>query len=86
MNPGIREGRGAGGRAFAALLALAVMVGSAASASAAAGPLDESMTEVAIGEKAPDFTLNDQDGNEVSLASLLAEGNVALVFFRSADW
>ncbi len=92
MNPEKQEDRGARpGRdtryiAFAALLALAVILGSAASASAAAGPLDESMTGVAIGEKAPDFTLNDQDGNEVTLASLLSEGNVALVFYRSADW
>jgi peroxiredoxin (alkyl hydroperoxide reductase subunit C) len=34
------------------------------------------------GAEAPDFTLPDQDGNEVSLADLLAEGkNVVLVFY-----
>jgi cytochrome oxidase Cu insertion factor (SCO1/SenC/PrrC family) len=39
-----------------------------------------------IGEKAPAFTLKDQDGSEVTLASLLSDGPVALVFHRSADW
>jgi peroxiredoxin len=38
-----------------------------------------------IGDIAPDFTLEDQDGNMVSLENKLKEGPVLLVFYR-ADW
>jgi peroxiredoxin Q/BCP len=33
------------------------------------------------GDRAPDFTLPDQDGNEVSLASLLTDGPLVLYFY-----
>ncbi len=33
------------------------------------------------GDKAPDFTLPDQDGNEVSLHALLSQGPVVLYFY-----
>jgi peroxiredoxin len=36
------------------------------------------------GDKAPEFTLKDQDGNPVSLASLLARGPVVASFYRGA--
>jgi peroxiredoxin len=39
-----------------------------------------------VGAKAPDFMLKNASGQEVSLQSLLAKGNVALAFYRSADW
>lgn len=39
-----------------------------------------------VGSKAPAFTLKDQHGKEQSLEALLKKGNVALVFYRSADW
>jgi cytochrome oxidase Cu insertion factor (SCO1/SenC/PrrC family) len=39
-----------------------------------------------VGEKAPKFTLKDQEGKERSLDDLLKKGKVALVFYRSADW
>ena len=38
------------------------------------------------GTKAPEFSLVDQAGQAHSLGGLLAEGPVAIVFFRSADW
>ena len=41
---------------------------------------------LAIGQPAPSFTLKDQNGKEVSLESLVKQGPVALVFYRSADW
>lgn len=41
---------------------------------------------IAVGEKAPDFTLKDQNGNGVTLSEMLEESNVALVFHRSASW
>jgi len=37
-----------------------------------------------LGETAPDFTLPDPTGQKVSLASLLKEGPVVLVFYRGA--
>ena len=39
-----------------------------------------------IGTPAPDFALVDQRGNTTNLASLLARGKLAVVFYRSADW
>lgn len=39
---------------------------------------------LATGDKAPDFTLPDQDGNEVSLSGMLARGPVVVYFFPKA--
>ena len=39
-----------------------------------------------VGERAQAFELQDQHGQLHSLASILASGNVAIVFYRSADW
>jgi peroxiredoxin len=39
-----------------------------------------------VGATAPDFTLQDATGHEVSLKTLLQQGKVALAFVRSADW
>lgn len=41
---------------------------------------------LAVGAKAPDFTLKNAAGADVSLMSLTKAGPVALVFYRSADW
>ena len=41
---------------------------------------------LSVGRVAPDFSLSGQDGKQVSLASLLKKGPVAVVFHRSADW
>jgi len=41
---------------------------------------------LAIGEKAPDFDLKDQHGENRTLTEILESGQVALVFYRSADW
>lgn len=49
-------------------------------------PAEEAKTGLAVGEKAPDFTLADQTGQQRSLADLLKAGPVALVFTRSASW
>ena len=43
-------------------------------------------TGLKVGEKAPKFTLKDQEGKERSLDEFLKKGKVALVFYRSADW
>lgn len=39
-----------------------------------------------VGETAPDFTLVSSAGGSLTLKTSLAEGPVALVFVRSADW
>lgn len=39
---------------------------------------------IAAGAEAPDFTLSDQNGEELTLSELVAEGPVALVFFPLA--
>ena len=44
------------------------------------------MTGIAVGEKAPDFTLNNYDGTKYTLSELTKKGTVALVFYRSANW
>lgn len=36
---------------------------------------------IAVGEIAPDFTLEDQDGNDVTLSSFREKSNVVLVFY-----
>ena len=40
----------------------------------------------AVDSKAPSVTLQDQNGKPRTLDELLKERNVALVFYRSADW
>lgn len=40
---------------------------------------------VKIGDRAPDFTLRDQDGKPVSLRELLAEGCLVLYFYPKDD-
>lgn len=49
-------------------------------------PAAEDLTGLKVGEKAPKFTLKDQEGRERSLDDLLKKGKVALIFTRSADW
>jgi peroxiredoxin len=41
---------------------------------------------LAVGHRAPAFALKDQNGKEMSLDSLIKNGPIALVFYRSADW
>jgi hypothetical protein len=61
-----------------------------------AGPIPQSASPSAVpdartlgpqvGERVPDFTLNDQQGRSHTLTSLLGPRGLMLVFFRSADW
>ena len=43
-------------------------------------------TGPSVGEKVPDFALQDQNGNQKTLHSILGPKGALLVFFRSADW
>jgi len=53
---------------------------------AAAGEPSLETAGLPIGQRAPAFTLKDQNNKEVSLEELLKQGPVALVFHRSVDW
>ena len=48
----------------------------------ASGMMDSVVGE---GQRAPDFTLDDSQGNATSLSQLLASGPVVLTFYRG-DW
>ncbi len=52
----------------------------------AADKAPEEKTGLAVGAKAPAFTLKDQSGKERTLDEFLKKGPVALVFYRSAGW
>jgi hypothetical protein len=43
-------------------------------------------TGPAVGERVPDFRLQDQNGNEKTLRSVMGPKGALLVFYRSADW
>jgi len=42
--------------------------------------------EIRVGDRAPLFTLKDQNKREVSLETMMKKGPVALVFIRSIEW
>ena len=42
--------------------------------------------EIAVGDRAPLFTLKDQNDREVSLKEMIRKGPVAVVFIRSVTW
>jgi hypothetical protein len=41
---------------------------------------------LAVGQKAPDFSVRDQFGREQTLETLKGPKGTVLLFFRSADW
>ena len=47
----------------------------------AAAPLAGKAADLKVGDKAPDFTLPDQNGQKVSLSSFLGKKNVVLAFY-----
>jgi len=48
---------------------------------AAASMLAAPTGELKVGDKAPDFTLPDQNGNKISLSQYLGKKNVVLAFY-----
>jgi peroxiredoxin len=57
-----------------------------AAVGSAADKAPEEKSGLKVGAKAPAFTLKDQSGTERALDEFLKQGNVALVFYRSASW
>ncbi|MBV8054075.1 MAG: redoxin domain-containing protein [Deltaproteobacteria bacterium] len=47
---------------------------------------DALRTGPGVGEKVPDFALQDQNGKAYSLQQLMGSKGLLLVFVRSADW
>lgn len=73
-------------RSMALGAVIALLAAPPAWAQGSGKPAPEEQTGLKVGEKAPKFTLKDQEGKERSLDDLLKKGKVALVFYRSADW
>ncbi len=73
-------------RQLSLFVCCAFLVGSSAVASAEETAEAKEMPGIKVGERAPEFTLKDQNGQEHSLTAMLGKGKVALVFHRSADW
>ena len=67
-------------------LLTSLIIALAATAVWAADPPIEGKTGLKVGEKAPAFKLNDQNGKERTLEEFTKKGMVALVFHRSAGW
>ncbi len=67
-------------------LFIAVGCGVASEQKTEAKKAPEEKTGTKVGEKAAEFKLKDQAGDERELKALLKDGPVALVFFRSASW
>lgn len=54
--------------------------------SATQPPIDVSKIGPQVGQHVPDFRLEDQNGKEWTLRSIMGSKGAMLVFFRSADW
>ena len=64
------------------ILVALLLVGSLAPAGYAAGKTtDAPAPKVKVGDMAPDFTLQDQNGDKVSLKDFRGKKNVALAFY-----
>lgn len=65
---------------------LAILAVGARFATAKGTPAPDDHTGTKVGEKAPEFALKDQNGEPQALSELLKKGNVAIYFYRSAEW
>ncbi len=64
------------------ILLVLLLAGSLLPASKAADkPSETPPPKIKVGDMAPDFTLQDQDGNKVSLHDFRGKKNVALAFY-----
>jgi hypothetical protein len=54
--------------------------------SSARPKIDVSKLGPQVGERVPDFRLNDQNGKTWTLQSIMGSKGAMLVFVRSADW
>jgi cytochrome oxidase Cu insertion factor (SCO1/SenC/PrrC family) len=73
-------------RTMALAAAVVLLAAATAFSQTKVKPASDEDSGLKVGEKAPTFTLKDQEGKERTLDDLLKKGKVALVFYRSADW
>lgn len=66
---------------LASLLLLALAVSAAAQQKEAKKDAPPPPPKIKVGSTAPDFTLKDQNGNDVSLASFRGKKNIVLAFY-----
>lgn len=78
--------RNGGTHAGQALFAAAIALAAACQVSDSRATIDIDDLGPQVGERVPEFTLPDQHGNPVSLASILRPNGAILMFYRSADW
>jgi hypothetical protein len=68
------------------LAAMIVLVTLGVSAQAPRTRVDVSKVGPQVGQRVPDFSLNDQTGRVRNLKSIMGPRGAMLVFLRSADW
>lgn len=77
---------------FLSLMALVALMGGVGSdAQQQSTPMPASRIDVSklgpqVGDRVPDFSLQDQDGRTQTLQSIMGPRGAMLVFIRSADW
>ena len=71
---------------WSALTLVAGLLTAAPQSPAARRPIDVSKLGPQVGERAPDFSLKDQNGKGWTLQSIMGSKGAMLVFFRSANW
>jgi cytochrome oxidase Cu insertion factor (SCO1/SenC/PrrC family) len=69
-----------------AVALLAALVAETGAMAQSPARIDVSKLGPQVGERAPDFTLNDQNGKPWTLQSIMGPKGAMLVFYRSADW
>ena len=69
-----------------ALITGVVVQGPTSKQTTARPKIDVSRLGPQVGERVPDFSLNDQNGKTWTLPSIMGPKGAMLVFFRSADW
>lgn len=65
-----------------AFLSLTLLISIGLGATAHSAPWVQRTGPVAVGEVAPDFTLEDQNGNKLTLSDARGKSPVVLVFYR----
>jgi len=73
-------------RRRSALAALALLAASAAAQDLEPSRIDVSVLGPQVGERIPEFSLPDQNGEIWTSESILGPNGAMLVFVRSADW
>jgi hypothetical protein len=69
-----------------ALIALLAAQKSISAQTTARPKIDVSKLGPQVGERVPEFSLNDQNGKTWTLESIMGPKGAMLVFYRSADW